>query len=75
MPGAGAAAQWPAAHRSADARLDPTHARSGCFAGSGHIDLPGKDLGRDYHFARELVRARLLPSAKILPFRVSGIRH
>lgn len=28
-----------------------------------------KDLGRDFHFAADLLRARLLPSAKIIPFR------
>lgn len=34
-----------------------------------------KDLGRDYHLAPDLLRARLLPSAKILPFRASSTRH
>ncbi|HUG73024.1 MAG TPA: hypothetical protein VMK82_06360 [Steroidobacteraceae bacterium] len=34
-----------------------------------------KDLGRDYHLAPDLVRARLLPSAKILPFRIASTRH
>lgn len=34
-----------------------------------------KDLGEGYHQARDLVRARLLPSTKILPFRVSSARH
>ncbi len=34
-----------------------------------------KDLGKDYHYALALARARLLPSAKILPFRVSSARH
>jgi hypothetical protein len=26
-----------------------------------------KDLGRDFHFAADLLRARLMPSAKIIP--------
>jgi len=34
-----------------------------------------KDLGRDYHRASDLVRARLLPSAKILPLATSTARH
>lgn len=34
-----------------------------------------KDLGRDYHRAPDLARARLLPSAKILPLRGSGAMH
>lgn len=28
-----------------------------------------KDLGRDYHVAADLLRARLMPAAKILPWR------
>lgn len=41
------------------------------------LDTPftRKDLGRDYHRSPDLVRARLLPSAKILPFRAAGARH
>lgn len=41
------------------------------------LDTPfkRKDLGRDYHFARDLVRLRLLPSAKILPLRANNARH
>lgn len=34
-----------------------------------------KDLGRDYQQAPDLLRARLLPSAKILPWRPSATRH
>jgi len=34
-----------------------------------------KDLGRDYHCARDLVRPRLLPSAKIIPFQPSKAIH
>lgn len=33
-----------------------------------------KDLGRDYHYAADLLRKRLRPSAKILPF-VAPTRH
>lgn len=41
------------------------------------LDTPftRKDLGRDYHVATDLVRARLLPSAKIIPFEISSARH
>lgn len=41
------------------------------------LDTPftRKDLGKDYHLAPALARARLLPSAKILPFRASSARH
>lgn len=41
------------------------------------LDTPfsRKDLGKDFHRASDLLRARLLPSAKILPFRVSSARH
>ena len=34
-----------------------------------------KDLGKDFHVAPDLVRARLLPSARILPFQASTARH
>ncbi len=34
-----------------------------------------KDLGRDFHFAADLLRQRLRPAAKILPFRVSSMAH
>ncbi|MEO6264221.1 MAG: hypothetical protein ABIO58_04575 [Luteimonas sp.] len=34
-----------------------------------------KDLGRDYHYAPALVRARLLSSAKIIPFQASSAIH
>ncbi|MGH8225407.1 MAG: DUF6933 domain-containing protein [Gammaproteobacteria bacterium] len=34
-----------------------------------------KDLGRDYHFAADLLRARLLPSAKVIPFNVAHTVH
>lgn len=34
-----------------------------------------KDLGKDYHRAPDLLRARLLPSAKILPLQASTARH
>ena len=34
-----------------------------------------KDLGRDYHDAAKLLRLRLLPVAKILPFPVSACWH
>lgn len=34
-----------------------------------------KELGKDFHRASDLVRARLLPSAKILPLRASSARH
>lgn len=41
------------------------------------LDAPftRKDLGKDYHRASDLVRARLLPSAKILPLETSSARH
>lgn len=41
------------------------------------LDAPftRKDLGKDYHRASDLVRARLLPSAKILPLETSRARH
>ncbi|MDQ3511726.1 MAG: hypothetical protein M3414_08640 [Pseudomonadota bacterium] len=41
------------------------------------LDMPftRKDLGKDFHRASDLMRARLLPSAKILPFRTSTARH
>lgn len=32
-----------------------------------------KDLGKDFHRATDLLRARLLPSAKILPFQASSL--
>lgn len=34
-----------------------------------------KDLGRDYHYAADLLRARLRPSAKIIPLHSSTQRH
>ena len=34
-----------------------------------------KDLGKAYHRAPDLVRARLLPSARIIPFQASSTRH
>ena len=34
-----------------------------------------KELGKDFHFALDLVRTRLLPTAKILPFRTSDSKH
>ncbi len=34
-----------------------------------------KDLGRDFHFAADLLRARLLPSAKIIPLRPTRDLH
>ena len=34
-----------------------------------------KDLGKDYHHALALARARLLPSAKILPLGTASTRH
>ncbi len=34
-----------------------------------------KELGKDFHFALDLLRARLLPSAKILSFETAGTRH
>lgn len=34
-----------------------------------------KELGRDYHYAADLLRKHLLPSAKILPFVISDQRH
>lgn len=34
-----------------------------------------KDLGKDFHFALDLVRARLLPSAKIIPLVASRKLH
>lgn len=34
-----------------------------------------KDLGRDFHFALDLVRARLLPSAKIIQLAASRKLH
>lgn len=34
-----------------------------------------KDLGRDFHFAADLLRRHLLPAAKILPFRPPGTVH
>ncbi|MDQ6645800.1 MAG: hypothetical protein M3Y93_01015 [Pseudomonadota bacterium] len=34
-----------------------------------------KDLGRDFHFAADLLRARLLPSAKIIPLRPAHSLH
>ena len=41
------------------------------------LDTPfrRKDLGRDFHVAIDLVRARLMPSAKIIPFEISSARH
>lgn len=34
-----------------------------------------KDLGRGFHFAADLLRARLRPSARIIPFTASSRRH
>ena len=34
-----------------------------------------KDLGRDYHFARDLLRQHLLPSAKVLSYPETNTRH
>lgn len=34
-----------------------------------------KDLGRDHHFATDLLRARLLPSAKIIPLHPARGLH
>lgn len=34
-----------------------------------------KDLGRDYHYAADLLRKRLRPSAKILPFAAHATRQ
>lgn len=34
-----------------------------------------KDLGRDFHFAADLLRARLLPSAKIIPLHPARGLH
>lgn len=41
------------------------------------LDTPfrRKDLGRDYHFAADLLRKALLPSAKILAFPSSNRQH
>ena len=34
-----------------------------------------KELGKGFHYALDLVRARLLPTAKILPFQISSAKH
>ncbi|KZC17225.1 hypothetical protein RHOFW510R12_12700 [Rhodanobacter sp. FW510-R12] len=34
-----------------------------------------KDLGRDFHFAADLLRARLMPSAKIIPLHPTRDLH
>lgn len=34
-----------------------------------------KDLGRDFHFAADLLRAHLLPSAKVIPLHASQRTH
>jgi hypothetical protein len=34
-----------------------------------------KDLGRDFHFAADMLRARLLPSAKIIPLPAARVMH
>jgi hypothetical protein len=34
-----------------------------------------KELGRDFHYAADLLRTRLRPSAKILPFALSSAKH
>jgi hypothetical protein len=37
--------------------------------------LCGKDLGRDFHFAADLLRTRLAPSAKIIPLHTTSGPH
>lgn len=39
------------------------------------VPFTRKDLGRDYHVARDLLHERLMPSARIMPFPVTRSRH